>query len=195
MIRILCDIDNVLANTDFVIKEKVCDITGEEPYTSWHSDQNTELMNEVIAIVKYQPNFWRNIPGLTSGFTLLKFLSKHRNLSIEFVSGIPTKTGIDILNQKNDWVRRNCSQFSNILHLSNDRSRIYADVLIDDGVDFIKAWKKNHPKGLVIMPRYDHNRELWEERHEWLKTYHWRDVDIVHRHAIAKWIQNSINAR
>lgn len=189
MTTVLFDVDNVLADTDVTVKRYCEDIFEISPVHSWHSDANSMQMNDAIAMVKYQPNFWRHLPMIRSGFTLL-YEMKSLGYNIQLVSGIPTKIGVDILNQKLDWIRYNLNPKIRV-HFTNDRSVIRADVLVDDSPEFATAWKEKNPKGIVLMPHCEHNADMVLNGREWLLGYSRHITKVGLKHT-AQWVKDNI---
>ena len=62
------------------------------------------------------------------------------------------------------------------IHITQDKSVHYGKVLVDDYPGYIEAWLEHRPRGLVIMPAHDHNKDFV---HAQVVRYDGTDLDEV----------------
>lgn len=167
-LRVLIDVDNVLAATNRHIQSRCRAILGHEVKFTWYHEDNGRD-NETLQLIKAAPGFWRAVPQMESAHSLLTNL-RTLGFDIHLVTGIPHTTNEMAYGDKLSWIWSHwLDQFK--IHLSDDRSVISADILVDDSSDFVPVWKDKNPNGLVLMPEYDYNSELRAQSHDWLMSY------------------------
>ena len=106
-------------------------------------------------VIKSVPGWWENLPKLKAGFEIAEVLIQ-LGYEIQVASRGPTGHP-QAWAEKVRWVQKN-APFVTKTHITEDKSRLSADLLVDDWYDYCTRWLANNPNKLVIMPAHSYNR-------------------------------------
>lgn len=105
-------------------------------------------------LIKAKPGWWRNLPMLQVGDQIVHVL-RQLGYEIHIASRGPADHP-HAWSEKVDWVRARMP-FVKAIHITEDKSLIWGDILVDDWPQYCSRWKERNPNGVVIMPAYDYN--------------------------------------
>lgn len=116
-------------------------------------------------LIKMYPGWWRNLPRLQIGWTVLE-MCRQIGFKIQILTKGPDHKP-HVWAEKVECVRA-CEELQNsIIHITGDdecghgKGQVYGTVLVDDYPKYITAWLKFRKRGLVIMPLNNYNREFY----------------------------------
>lgn len=100
-------------------------------------------------IISRQVGWWKSLKEKEDGFKILKLAH-----DIGFDIHILTKAS---MNKPLSWMEKIewCNEHIPYKHnktITGDKGKVYGKVLFDDWPEYIHAWMRHRPRGLVIMP-------------------------------------------
>jgi hypothetical protein len=104
------------------------------------------------------PGFWRGLAPRASGFSLLQLVRE-----CGFLVYVLTKGPDDapwVWGDKVSWCRAHLPGVGVIV--TDDKSRVHGDVLVDDWLPYVESWQRQWPKGLAIVPAQPWNAQVQE---------------------------------
>lgn len=105
-------------------------------------------------LIKSRPGWWRNLPVLQVGDQIVLIL---RQLGYEIhIATRGPKDHPHAWSEKVEWVRQRMP-FVKAIHVTEDKSAIRGDILVDDWPSYCDKWQARNPDRLVVMPAYDYN--------------------------------------
>lgn len=172
----LFDLDNSLAGYDVAMERDYDSLKSpsDPPYKSFNDEEYPIYIKNRISMIKKQPGWWKNLPRLEEGIKLFN-LSKEIGFRNVILSKGPYKN-FQAWAEKVEWVRENLQETDIIL--SEDKGLIYGKFLYDDYPEYIQAWLADRPRGLVIMPLYEYNKDFF---HPNVLRYDGQNLDQVKR--------------
>lgn len=159
----LVDLDGTLCNCREVILERLEELRG--PNDNPEDELKFEPPPHILArqrIIMSSPGFWRNLKPIPSGLQLVNLL-----VELKFKTHVCTKGpryNASAWAEKFEWCRIHVPDLSVIV--SEDKSLIYGDVLVDDWPPYISLWRQRCPKGFVILPTQPWNEDIKVEHLE-----------------------------
>jgi 5'-nucleotidase len=155
----LIDMDGTVAGYVESLEAELKKLAGPEEPThniNWNDRLPEHIWNRV-EMIKNSKDWWLNLPKLEDGFTLLNLAIKI-GFEIHVLTKGPkaTKTA---WTQKVEWCERHLPEDTNVT-ITHDKSLVYGRILIDDYPDYATAWLSNRPRGLVVMPLRDWNKDF-----------------------------------
>lgn len=165
----LIDLDGTLADYDAALEasydelidrrelsySKACSLFGRMtlPKHIWNRCQ----------LIKSKPGWWRSLKVMPVGVEIMLALSQ-LGYDIHIASRGP-KLHPQAWTEKLEWVKANVP-LAKAVHLTEDKSRLNADILVDDWPSYCDDWQMANPDGLVIMPAHDYNKNCPYFRYE-----------------------------
>lgn len=128
-----------------------------------------------IDLIKSQPGWWRNLPMLVKGKRVFDMA-----LTIGFNNKVLTKGPKRkplAWAEKLEWSHQHLGEDTEVT-ITFDKSDVYGRVLYDDYPEYVYAWLKNRPRGLVIMPVPHY---IQEHNHPRVVQYDGTNGDQVYR--------------
>ncbi len=110
-----------------------------------------------MRLIKSLPGWWRNLPTIESGMQIFNLAR-----SIGFTNHILTKGPKHHANawqEKVEWCHTNLG-LDTPVHITEDKGLFYGKFLYDDFPDYCLAWLEHRPRGLVIMPVNEWNKDF-----------------------------------
>lgn len=150
----LVDMDGTLVDYTYSLQAELKKLLapGEELCT----DENVPHIKARIDLIKRQPEWWFNLPHLEAGKWYLKalhWLGYQLHILTRGPKNLPAAW-----EQKFRWCRKFVPDAD--ITMTFEKGLVYGRVLIDDWIPYIEAWLKHRPRGLVIMPDQEWNRDF-----------------------------------
>ena len=153
----LIDLDGTLCDHDKALQRDLTKIASPGYLPSQTFDPNLpDYMEERINLIRRQPGWWLNLERIESGFAMFDLLRK-LGFCLHILSKGPSSKSL-AWKEKVDWVRINVPDAH--ITLTEDKSLVYGKVLFDDYPPYAERWLKWCPRGLVIMPEHNYNRDF-----------------------------------
>lgn len=109
---------------------------------------------ERCQLIKSRPGWWRNLPMLQAGDQIVDIL-RHLGYEIHIASRGPTGHP-QAWTEKVQWVQDRMP-FVKAIHITEDKSMLHGDVLVDDWPSYCDKWIQRNSRGLIVMPAHDYN--------------------------------------
>ena len=145
----LVDLDGTLCDCSEAILERLVQLRG--PNDSPEDEVTPEPSPHILArrrIIMFTPGFWRNLKPIPAGLQLVNLL-----VELEFDTHVFTKGPSDNSSawaEKFEWCRLHVPELRVIV--SEDKSLVHGDVLVEDWPPYITQWRRRCPNGFVIIP-------------------------------------------
>jgi 5'-nucleotidase len=153
----LLDLDGSYADYDGALRRdlEALQSPGDPPLPEqfWESPPWLESR---INLIKRQPGWWRNLPVLPVGATIVDILRRH-DFRIHVCTKGPVKTPA-AWTEKFEFVLEKLP-FAGVT-ITLDKGISYGKVLVEDYPPYALRWLEWRPRGLVIMPRQPWNRDF-----------------------------------
>lgn len=157
----LFDLDGTLADFDFAMETKLMSLANniEIPYFQ-EQDNEPTYMKMRRRLIKKTPGFWRELPKFSLGFQVLEEVNK-LNFDIMILSKGP-RNNPTAWAEKIEWCHANLpmDEMDIKITLTEDKGLVYGKVLVDDWIPYVERWLEWRPRGLVIMPAHDRNKDF-----------------------------------
>ncbi len=109
---------------------------------------------ERCQLIKSRHGWWRDMPMLQVGDQIVCVL-RRLGYEVQIATRGP-KDHPRAWAEKVQWVRKHMP-VGTVVHVTEDKSMLRSDVLVDDWPSYCDKWKAKNPDGLVIMPAHDYN--------------------------------------
>jgi hypothetical protein len=153
----LFDMDNSLADFDGTLQAGLERLRSpEEPAVTDLSGawQQPHLRNR-MDLLRSQPGWWANLPPLEQGMAVFR-LAREMGFDCQVLTKGPRRLSRAWM-EKVDWCRRHLGEDVDV-HIVSDKGLVYGVALYDDYPEYITAWLRHRPRGLVVMPVTAANR-------------------------------------
>ena len=147
----LCDFDKAL----FESLEKLRNPSEEKVY-SLHSKMFPNYVKARADLIKQQESWWENMPKFKLGWDVLE-IAKKQGYKLMILTQGP-KDNPSAWSGKMKWLAKNLPGID--VTMTRDKGLVYGKILVDDFPEYIKRWLKNRPRGLVIMPTNEENKDF-----------------------------------
>ncbi len=104
-------------------------------------------------LIQRQPGFWRDLAPLEQGFEIVEELRK-LNFGLHVLTKGP-KTTINAWSEKKEWCDRHIPDAT--VNITQDKSKFYGRVLVDDWPGYYEEWLIVRPRGLVVCVAHPWN--------------------------------------
>lgn len=148
----LVDMDGTLCDYESALNAKMKEVLGDDVHT-W--DPKYDKLRDLI---KAQPGFWRNLEPIPFGMEVFDYL-EDAGFEIHILTKGPYRT-TGAWTEKVEWCRNWLP--GTPVTITENKGMVYGKVLFDDYPDYCEAWMKYRPRGLVITPAYEYNKEFAE---------------------------------
>lgn len=172
----LFDMDDTLCDTMGQLKRDLAKRVSAEEFSQFkpYSEKSTPNIKSKIKEIRNRPNWWRNLPRLQAGFDILNITTE-----LGFENYIVTKGPYKIdmaFSEKRQWQKRELPDLK--LIITDDKSIIQGNVLIDDWPPYLRSWIDNNPRGKAIMPLTEYNKNF---NHSDILTYDGSNLQQVRK--------------
>ena len=175
----LIDLDGTLVDFDFAMQRDLDEMKSpEEPryVIGLHKRHPPHIVARMDAI-KSDGDWWEDLPRLQLGFDVLDILNE-LGFYISVLTQGPKKNPI-AWTHKLRWVMKNIPDLD--VTITRRKGLVYGKVLVDDYPSYIQQWLEHRPRGLVIMPAHEWNKDF---SHPNVLRYDGSNVDRVKRNLV-----------
>lgn len=152
----LFDMDGTLADYDGQLLKDLQIIASEyEPPPKLYS--NSPYLEARRHVITSQVGWFLKLEKLKLGWDVLE-IAKEIGYSITILTKGPSTKHIAWA-EKVEWCNKHLSEYIDGVTIAHDKGMVYGALLVDDWPDYITAWLKHRPRGLVVMPANDHNSD------------------------------------
>jgi len=159
----LFDLDGTLCDYDASMRESMEKLRSpiEPPYDGVPRDDAPQYLRARADMIRASQDWWANLPQFELGFKiwdLTKDIGFHRVILTQGPRRNPASWS-----GKKIWIDRNLGQNEDVI-ITRDKSLVYGKILVDDWPEYILKWLVWRPRGLVIMPAHEHNKDFSHEQ-------------------------------
>jgi 5'(3')-deoxyribonucleotidase len=157
----LFDLDGTLADYDGQLIKDLNKIRSpfEPEVTNVHFDYNPSYIEARRHVITNQLGWFRNLPKFNLGFDILEQCG-YIGYKVSILTKGPSSK-YAAWSEKLQWVHEHVGKDEiDGVTICHDKGLIYGNVLVDDYPEYIAAWLKYRPRGLVIMPAHDFNKDF-----------------------------------
>jgi 5'-nucleotidase len=129
-------------------------------------------------LIRQQGSWWENLPKFKLGWDILKEVNKIGFKVMILTQGPKEKPAG--WSGKIRWLMKHLPKVD--MTMTRDKGLVYGKVLVDDYPQYIERWLRHRPRGLVIMPASDGNKNF---RHPQVIRYDGKNLRRV-RDALKK---------
>jgi len=108
-------------------------------------------------LIRLSEEWWANLPKLKLGFDILE-IAKGLDYRIMILTQGPRKNP-HAWSGKKLWIDKNLGEDIDIT-ITRDKGLVYGKVLVDDYPKYIERWLEWRPRGAVIMPSSEANKNF-----------------------------------
>ncbi|MBU2562596.1 MAG: hypothetical protein KKF68_02975 [Nanoarchaeota archaeon] len=153
----LFDMDGTLCDHDSALSRDLKKISNQNNYQHIPFNRNApEYIQRRIDLIRNQPGWWENLKPLKIGFDILN-IAKELEFRISILSKGPSSSE-NAWTEKVRWAKKYVPDAE--ITLTQDKGLVYGKVLVDDYPGYITSWLKYRPRGIVIMPIHEYNKEF-----------------------------------
>ena len=155
----LFDMDGTLVNYDKGMWEQLKKHMSEEQFNNLPSNIHGQLPDWLFnlkQLIYNQPYWWRDLEKVKIGFDVFN-LAKEIGFDIRILTKGPI-TSSNAWKEKVEWCKIHVPDIK--ITITEDKSLVYGKVLVDDFPDYVLNWLEYRPRGLVIMPLHDYNKDF-----------------------------------
>lgn len=146
----LCDYDQGL----FIELEKLRS-PSEKPFEGPVRDNAPKYIKIRADLIKKDEEWWANLKKYKLGWDVLE-LAKEIGFRIMILTQGPRKN-TSSWSGKKKWLDKNLGTDVDIT-ITRDKGLVYGKILVDDFPEYAERWLKWRPRGLVIMPANEENK-------------------------------------
>lgn len=163
----LFDLDGTLADFDGAMYSGMRSLASpselESGRGSWfppEQDNEPAYITARRRAVKKQPGFWKNLGTLPTGFRLLNEAIRI-GFGVQILTKAPRKN-FPAWAEKVEWCHINLpvDEHGIQVNLVEDKGSFYGRILIDDYPKYINSWLAHRPRGIVLMPAQEWNKDF-----------------------------------
>ena len=147
----VCDHDKALLRDLELIRSP-----SETPITDVRTAERHPYIHERMRLIKSQPGWWENLEKIPLGMDLYNGLIA-LNFRVSILTKGPRKT-TQAWTEKVNWCHKHLG--AEDISVTMDKGLIYGKILVDDFEDYAMLWLKWRPRGLVIMPENEQNKNV-----------------------------------
>ena len=180
----LFDLDGTLADFDKQMKHDMALLRGpsEEIINPW--DKSKWWIRNRKRLIMQKPGWWRNLPKHQPGFDIFK-IAQDLDFEIHVLTKGPSAS-TSAWGEKIEWCKKYLPENTKIT-LTEDKGLVYGKMLVDDWPEYVDRWLEWRPRGLVIMPAHEHNKNYI---HKNVIRYDGSNISEVKRRMLETMIRN-----
>jgi len=173
----LFDMDATLCDYDKAVKRDYDKMKApsDPEYSAFNKEiESTDYLRNRIRILRNVPGWWQDLEKYAPGFEILN-LAKDLGFSIHILTKGP-RSSTNSWAEKVEWCKRNLEEYDVNITISEDKGLVYGKVLVDDYPEYVEQWLRNRPRGLVIMPLHEWNKNF---KHDNVIHYNGNNIDEI----------------
>ncbi len=153
----LVDLDSTLADYDAAICRDMVKIasSNELPYIP-HAHNCPAYIKAREDVIRRQPGWWLGLKPITASFEVLKLLQRN-DFCIHILTKGPATKPL-AWKEKVEWVNKYVPYAD--ITITQDKGLVYGRILFDDFPEYCLRWLRWRPRGLVIMPIHNGNKDF-----------------------------------
>lgn len=185
----LFDMDGSIADYELAMLEALESLRSPKEnkiLCGLHSLEQVPYYGKRIRLIKSQSGWWRNLPRIEMGFTILN-LAREIGFDIHILTKGPRSTP-NAWKEKLEWCDNQPELQGCPVHIVSQKDLTYGHILYDDFPDYLNSWLEVRPRGQAIMPvspanvGYDHpNLTKWNGTPENLSVIKELLTKVFHR--------------
>ncbi|MCK5600328.1 hypothetical protein KAR91_00495 [Candidatus Pacearchaeota archaeon] len=155
----LFDMDGTLVDYHKGMFEQLKRILPDEEYSKLPEDMHNNLpdwLYNLKQLIYNQPYWWRDLEKIKTGFEVFN-MAKEIGYDIRILTKGPLSSP-NSWKEKVEWCKMHIPGIK--ITVTEDKSLVYGKVLVDDFPDYVLSWLEYRPRGLVIMPEHDYNKDF-----------------------------------
>lgn len=151
----LVDMDGTLCDYHNALKKGIADVFGDKA-----EKIETSIREKVETLVKSQAGWYRNLKPLPLGLAIYRML---REIGFQIViCSKGSKWSKNSWTEKTEWVAEHLDE-DVLMNLTQVKQLVYGRVFVDDYPAHFLPWLDHRPRGIVIVPAQEWNREVKED--------------------------------
>ena len=171
----LFDLDDTLAAYSDALKRDLELLRSPyEPEISdllFTKDSYLETRRQMITS---QVGWWLKLEKFKLGWDILEEVKKLDFQIVILTKGPSSK--FSAWSEKVEWCSNHLKEYIDGVTITHNKGIVYGKLLVDDYPDYISDWLKWRPRGLVIMPANDRNKDF---KHQNVVRYDGSNLDDV----------------
>lgn len=132
-------------------------------------------------MITSQVGWWLKLEKFQLGWDILEEVKK-LNYKIVVLTKGPTNK-YSAWSEKVEWCNKHLSEYIEGVTITHNKGLVYGKLLVDDYPPYVEDWLKWRPRGLVIMPAHEYNKDF---RHPNVVRYDGTNMDEVIERLLAK---------
>ncbi len=170
----LFDSDGTLFDYDGKLREDLGKIgSPAEKEAIFGHENRPEYLQKRIELITSSESWWENLPKFKLGWDILE-VAKYLGFRIMILTQAPRRNPAAWSGKKRCFDKHFGEDFD--ITLTRDKGLVYGKVLVDDFPEYIERWLSHRPRGLVIMPANEMNKDF---RHSQVIRYDGTNIDEV----------------
>jgi 5'-nucleotidase len=153
----LFDMDGTLCDYDGALDAALSALRSPKEPTRRIRDREPKWLKARMDLIRSRVEWWEKLPMFKLGFHIWE-LAGELNLRRMILTQGPKRNPNAWVGKKL-WIDRNLGQDTEVT-ITRDKGLVYGKMLVDDFPDYILKWVKWRPRGLVIMPASDENKNF-----------------------------------
>jgi 5'-nucleotidase len=153
----LFDLDGTLADYDKALRRDLEALQSpfEPPIILPITNQSPKYLIARANLIRSSENWWAELPKFQLGWDVLE-VAKELEYRIMILTQGP-KRNPSAWSGKKRWMDNNLSEEVDVT-MTRDKGLVYGKALVDDFPQYIERWLEWRPRGLVIMPANESNK-------------------------------------
>jgi len=171
----LFDMDGTLCNYDLTLFQELEKLRSPSELI-FHppiKDNAPDYIRARADIIRKNEEWWANIPKLKLGFDIWQLAEELEYRKMILTQG--PKKNPNAWSGKKIWIDKNLGEDTDIT-ITRDKGLVYGKVLTDDYPPYVEKWLAWRPRGLVIMPLNEQNKDY---KHKQVIKYDGTNLRIV----------------
>jgi hypothetical protein len=155
----LFDMDGTLCDFEKSLTESMRKIQSpnEKPFVATHPKKYPDHIQNRKNLILSSVEWWANIPQLKLGFDIWNFVGLLKMRRMILTQG--PKRNANAWTGKKMWIDKNIGCDTDIT-ITRNKGLVYGKLLVDDWPEYIIDWLEWRPRGLVIMPANNNNKNF-----------------------------------
>jgi len=155
----LVDLDGTLIDFEGALNEDYDKMRSVDdlPLNTWDRKNRPPYVEARIDAICARKDWWENLSWRKTGKELIHLFIKYDFRIMVLTQG--PKDNPEAWSGKLAWCIKNLPYEVDVT-ITRDKGIVYGKVLADDYPKYIEAWLAHRPRGKVIMPSHDYNKDF-----------------------------------